>query len=124
MFKAITIKTTLLKKLLVKQECQENRDLDIGEIVSLEKSNKNVIGLRILASFQSIFVFGNSLTTGPKSKRLFMACYLHTVKEIQAYVQKQCDEDDAARHEAIMGIITLFEQTMVAKEDQRKQYVE
>nr|GEV49248.1 putative ribonuclease H-like domain-containing protein [Tanacetum cinerariifolium] len=64
MFKAITIKTTLHEKLSINQECQDlrsnpskDRDLDIegdqklktstlGEIVSLEKSNKNVIGLR------------------------------------------------------------------------------
>nr|GEW14880.1 nucleolar protein [Tanacetum cinerariifolium] len=44
--------------------------------------------------------------------------------EIQAYVQKQCDKDDAARHEAIIGVITLFEQEMSAKEDLRKQYAE
>nr|GEW43506.1 hypothetical protein [Tanacetum cinerariifolium] len=54
-----------------------------------------------------------------------MACSLpHTIEEIQAYVQKQCDKDDAARHEAIIGVITLFEQEMSAKEDLRKQYAE
>ncbi|GKB86098.1 hypothetical protein Tco_0958370 [Tanacetum coccineum] len=54
-----------------------------------------------------------------------MACSLsHTVEEIKAYVKKQCDEDDVARREAIMGVITLFEQVMSAKEDLRKQYVE
>ncbi|GKA23223.1 hypothetical protein Tco_0709185 [Tanacetum coccineum] len=37
---------------------------------------------------------------------------------------KQCDEDDAARQEAIMGIITLFGQEREAKEDLRKQYAE
>nr|GEX13374.1 ribonuclease H-like domain-containing protein [Tanacetum cinerariifolium] len=59
MFEAITIKTTLHEKLSINQECQDirsnpskDRDLDIGgdqklktstlgEIVSLEKSNKN-----------------------------------------------------------------------------------
>ncbi|GJR33998.1 hypothetical protein Tco_1209682 [Tanacetum coccineum] len=49
---------------------------------------------------------------------------LHIVEEIQAYVQKQCDEDDAARQEAIFGVITLFEQEIEAKEDMRKQYAE
>ncbi|GJX78504.1 hypothetical protein Tco_0326653 [Tanacetum coccineum] len=44
--------------------------------------------------------------------------------EIQVYVQKQCDEDDAARQEAIMGVITLFEQAMATKEDLKKQYAE
>ncbi|GJX16584.1 hypothetical protein Tco_0217416 [Tanacetum coccineum] len=48
----------------------------------------------------------------------------HTVKEIQAYVQKQCDEDDAACQEAIMGVIALFKQAIAAKEDLRKQYAE
>nr|GEY46655.1 hypothetical protein [Tanacetum cinerariifolium] len=58
--KPLQIKTTLHKKLSINQECQElssnpskDRDLDfwekfktstLGEIVSLEKSNKNVIG--------------------------------------------------------------------------------
>ncbi|GJT66929.1 hypothetical protein Tco_1018409 [Tanacetum coccineum] len=37
---------------------------------------------------------------------------------------KQCDEDDAAHQEAIMDVITLFEQAMAAKEDMRKQYAE
>nr|GEX66860.1 hypothetical protein [Tanacetum cinerariifolium] len=54
-----------------------------------------------------------------------MACsLLYTVEEIHAYVQKQCDKDDAARHEAIIGVITLFEQEMSAKEELRKQYAE
>ncbi|GKA70609.1 hypothetical protein Tco_0776748 [Tanacetum coccineum] len=54
-----------------------------------------------------------------------MACsLLHVVEEIQVYVQKQCDEDDAARQEAIMGVITLFEQAMATKEDLKKQYAE
>nr|GFD40205.1 hypothetical protein [Tanacetum cinerariifolium] len=74
MFEAITIKTTLHEKLSINQECQDirsnaskNRELDIGEdqkletstlgeIVSLEKSNKNVNGLRILTSYQSMSV--------------------------------------------------------------------
>ncbi|GKG10052.1 hypothetical protein Tco_0338798 [Tanacetum coccineum] len=52
-----------------------------------------------------------------------MACSLsHTVEELNAYVQKQCDEDDEARQEAIMGVITLFGQEREAKEDVRKQY--
>ncbi|GKB12002.1 hypothetical protein Tco_0845925 [Tanacetum coccineum] len=42
--------------------------------------------------------------------------------EIQSYVQKQCDEDNAACQEAIMGVMTLFEQALEAKEDLRKQY--
>nr|GEW43507.1 hypothetical protein CTI12_AA411730 [Tanacetum cinerariifolium] len=46
------------------------------------------------------------------------------IEEIQAYVQKQCDKDDVARHKAISGIITLFEQEILAKEDLRKQYAE
>nr|GEV71643.1 hypothetical protein [Tanacetum cinerariifolium] len=72
MFEAITIKTTLHEKLSINQECQDLRsnpskdgDLNIegdqrfktstlGEIVSLEKSNKNVNGLRILTSYQSM----------------------------------------------------------------------
>nr|GEY55245.1 hypothetical protein [Tanacetum cinerariifolium] len=76
----LQIKTTLHTKLTINQECQELRsnpskdkenitgrrsqvrDLDsgemfktstLGEIVSLEKSNKNVIGPRILTSIQS-----------------------------------------------------------------------
>ncbi|GJX35371.1 hypothetical protein Tco_0246928 [Tanacetum coccineum] len=54
-----------------------------------------------------------------------MVCSLpHTVKEFKAYVQRQCDEDDATRQEAIMGVITLFDQPRAAKEDLRKQYVE
>ncbi|GKE01777.1 hypothetical protein Tco_1389760 [Tanacetum coccineum] len=48
----------------------------------------------------------------------------HTVEEIQAYVQKQCDEDDATRHEAIVGVIKLFDQAREEKEDLRKQYAE
>ncbi|GKC59305.1 hypothetical protein Tco_1086903 [Tanacetum coccineum] len=36
----------------------------------------------------------------------------------------KCDEDDATRQEAIMGIITLFEQAMAVKEDLRKQDAE
>ncbi|GJX76847.1 hypothetical protein Tco_1087929 [Tanacetum coccineum] len=48
----------------------------------------------------------------------------HTVEEIQAYVKKQCDEDDATCQEAIISIITLSEQAMAAKEDLMKQYVE
>nr|GEY36705.1 reverse transcriptase domain-containing protein [Tanacetum cinerariifolium] len=70
--KAFTIKTTLHEKLSINQECQDIRskvrDLDIGgdqkletstleEIVSLEKSNKNVNGLRILTFYQSIIVY-------------------------------------------------------------------
>nr|GFA28704.1 hypothetical protein [Tanacetum cinerariifolium] len=52
-----------------------------------------------------------------------MACSLsHTVDGIQAYVHKQCAEDDAARQEAIMGVITLFEQAMAAKENLKKQH--
>jgi hypothetical protein len=48
---------------------------------------------------------------------LFFPTFPHTVEEIQAYVQKQCDEDDATCKEAIIGIIELFEQAMDAKED-------
>ncbi|GKC10487.1 hypothetical protein Tco_1007269, partial [Tanacetum coccineum] len=36
----------------------------------------------------------------------------------------RCDEDDASRQKAIMGVITLFEQAMATKEDFRKQYAE
>nr|GFB83741.1 hypothetical protein [Tanacetum cinerariifolium] len=72
--KPLQIKTTFHKKLSINQECQDlrsnlskDRDLDIrgdqklktstlGEIVSLEKSNKNVNGLRILTSYQSMSV--------------------------------------------------------------------
>ena len=52
-----------------------------------------------------------------------MACsLLHSVEEIQAYVQKQCDEDDAAHQDAIIGVIKLFEQAKEAKEDLMKKY--
>nr|GEX45473.1 ribonuclease H-like domain-containing protein [Tanacetum cinerariifolium] len=72
--KPLQIKTTFHKKLSINQECQDlrsnpskDRDLDIGgdqklktstlgEIVSLVKSNKNVNGLRILISYQSMLV--------------------------------------------------------------------
>nr|GEV31307.1 hypothetical protein [Tanacetum cinerariifolium] len=37
---------------------------------------------------------------------------------------KQCDEDDAARQEVIIGVIRLFEQARMAKEYLRKQYAE
>ncbi|GJT75108.1 hypothetical protein Tco_1041833 [Tanacetum coccineum] len=40
------------------------------------------------------------------------------------FPQKQCDEDDAAHQEAIMDVITLFEQAMATKEDMRKRYAE
>ncbi|GJW93624.1 hypothetical protein Tco_0173296 [Tanacetum coccineum] len=50
--------------------------------------------------------------------------WVMTDPELKAYVQKQCDEDDAARQEAIMGVITLFGQEREAKEDLRKQYAE
>nr|GEW98751.1 hypothetical protein [Tanacetum cinerariifolium]GEX44465.1 hypothetical protein [Tanacetum cinerariifolium] len=54
-----------------------------------------------------------------------MACSLsHTVEEFKAYVQKHCDKDEAARQEAIMGVITLFGQAREVKEDLRKQYAE
>nr|GFD15658.1 hypothetical protein [Tanacetum cinerariifolium] len=54
-----------------------------------------------------------------------MACSLpYTVEKIQTHVQIQCDKDDAARQEAIMGITTLLEQAMVAKEDPMKYYAE
>nr|GEV12070.1 retrovirus-related Pol polyprotein from transposon TNT 1-94 [Tanacetum cinerariifolium] len=60
-----------------------------------------------------------------KSRSKSRDCSLsHTVEEIQAYVQTQCAEDDAARQEAIMGVITLFEQGMAAKEYLKKQYAE
>nr|GEY95079.1 hypothetical protein [Tanacetum cinerariifolium] len=78
MFEAFTIKTTLHKKLSNNQECQDirsnplkDREPDIGkkletstlgEIVSLEKSNKNVNGLRILnilpVDVSLVFVIG------------------------------------------------------------------
>nr|GEV81661.1 retrovirus-related Pol polyprotein from transposon TNT 1-94 [Tanacetum cinerariifolium] len=45
-------------------------------------------------------------------------------REIQAYVKKKCDEDDTTHQEAIMNVITLFEQAMTVKEDLRKQYAE
>ncbi|GJU32522.1 hypothetical protein Tco_1176111 [Tanacetum coccineum] len=52
-----------------------------------------------------------------------MVCSLpHTIENFRAYVKKQCDEDDAARQKAIIGVITLFEQAMVATEDLKKQY--
>ncbi|GJX65323.1 hypothetical protein Tco_0299666 [Tanacetum coccineum] len=47
-----------------------------------------------------------------------------TFIQIQAYVQKQCDEDDAARQEAITCVIKLFDQAREEKEDLRKQYAE
>ncbi|GJX56167.1 hypothetical protein Tco_0286064 [Tanacetum coccineum] len=54
-----------------------------------------------------------------------MACPLpNIVEEIQVYVHKQCDEDDATRQEAIVDVIKLFEQAVAAKEDLRKQYAE
>ncbi|GJR88617.1 hypothetical protein Tco_0212628 [Tanacetum coccineum] len=54
-----------------------------------------------------------------------MACSLpHTIEEIQAYVQKQCDQNDVTRQAAIFGVITLFEQAKEAKEDLSKQYAE
>ncbi|GJV07547.1 hypothetical protein Tco_1345203 [Tanacetum coccineum] len=54
-----------------------------------------------------------------------MDCSLsYTVEEIKAYVHKQCDEDDATHHEAIIDVIKLFEQAREAKEDLRKQYAE
>nr|GFA04335.1 hypothetical protein [Tanacetum cinerariifolium] len=74
MFEAITIKTTLHKKLSINQECQvirsKDRVLDIGgvqgfktstlgEIVSLKKSNKNVNGLH--PTSQSQFSICNRL---------------------------------------------------------------
>lgn len=71
-----------------------------------------------------------SYTSLPRTHSLYkntffiqkMACSLPvSSKKIQAYVQKQCDEDDAARKEAIIGIIELFEQARDAKEDLRKQ---
>ncbi|GKE47675.1 hypothetical protein Tco_1478933, partial [Tanacetum coccineum] len=50
-----------------------------------------------------------------------MACsLLHTVEEIKAYVQKQCDEDDAALQEAIIAVTMLFDQARASKEDLRK----
>ncbi|GKD37249.1 hypothetical protein Tco_1257456, partial [Tanacetum coccineum] len=50
-----------------------------------------------------------------------MACsLLHTVEEIKAYVQKQCDEDDAALQEAIITVTRQFDQARASKEDLRK----
>nr|GEY39415.1 hypothetical protein [Tanacetum cinerariifolium] len=52
-----------------------------------------------------------------------MVCSLpRVVEEIKTYVQKQCDKDDAARREAIIGLINLLELAREAKEDLRKQY--
>ncbi|GKB51597.1 hypothetical protein Tco_0902350 [Tanacetum coccineum] len=54
-----------------------------------------------------------------------MACSLpYVVEEIKAYVHKQCDEDDAACRDAIIGLIKLFKQAGEEKEDLRKQYAE
>ena len=54
-----------------------------------------------------------------------MACSLpHTVEEIKVYVQKQCDEDDAAHQEAIIGVTRLFDQAYAAKQALRKEYAE
>nr|GEU76371.1 hypothetical protein [Tanacetum cinerariifolium] len=70
--KPLQIKTIVHKKLSINQECQDiipqrikssllggDQMLEtstLGEIVSLEKSNKNVNGLRILTSYQSMSV--------------------------------------------------------------------
>ncbi|GKA62280.1 hypothetical protein Tco_0761799 [Tanacetum coccineum] len=48
----------------------------------------------------------------------------HTIEKFKAYILKQCDEDDMARQEAIVGVIKMFEQERAAKEDLRKQYGE
>nr|GEV85407.1 hypothetical protein [Tanacetum cinerariifolium] len=83
MFEAITIKTAFHKKLSINQECQDirsnptkDRELDIreklesltlGEIVSLEKSNKNVNGLH--PTSQSQFSICNRHNGHDKKKK-------------------------------------------------------
>ncbi|GKD97389.1 hypothetical protein Tco_1381286 [Tanacetum coccineum] len=50
-----------------------------------------------------------------------MSCSLpHTVEQIQAYVHKQCDEDDVARQEAIMGRRALLKKKL--DDEARKDY--
>nr|GEX25523.1 hypothetical protein [Tanacetum cinerariifolium] len=44
--------------------------------------------------------------------------------EIKTYVQKQCDEDDAARHDAIIVVTKLFNQANIAKQALREEYAE
>nr|GEW99617.1 NBS-containing resistance-like protein [Tanacetum cinerariifolium] len=87
MFEAITIKTTLHEKLSINQECQDirsnpskDRDLDIGgdqklktstlgEIVSLEKSNKNVNGLFLSQKQYAIELLARAHMTNCNSSR-------------------------------------------------------
>ena len=39
-----------------------------------------------------------------------MACRLpHFVKEMQVYIQKHCDKDDAARQKAIIDVVDQFQ---------------
>ncbi|GKB85636.1 hypothetical protein Tco_0957908 [Tanacetum coccineum] len=45
----------------------------------------------------------------------------HIVEEIKAYVERQCDEDDSTRQEAINVVTELFDQAYAAKQALREQ---
>ncbi|GKD97605.1 hypothetical protein Tco_1381502, partial [Tanacetum coccineum] len=45
----------------------------------------------------------------------------HIIEEIKAYVERQCDEDDSTRQEAINVVTELFDQAYAAKQALREQ---